>query len=309
MKSRLLPFKTGKRNIIRATVMFAVLGIAVGISWAMVFARSDNQTLLDTTLVELEETVLNEPQNIDARLAIAIAYAARGYNDASIEQFEQALVLDSDNQTAMIGLGRILYDENRLDEALEPLLQVVELNANNPYRRTLEQLEAVYYYLGDIHIQKKDYAVAVDYLELALEINPTDADALYVLGEAQERNGDFEKALISYQQAVRYVPDFTDAYRQMSEIYRLMEMPGERLYAAGMVNLATKDFDDAIRDLTRAIELVPGLAEAYQGLGMAFDAQGQAEEALSNYEKALELDPDMMIARLGLQRLGDQRGE
>lgn len=294
---------TSRATLLRVLLILFILGVVASVV-GLVTTRRSGQASLDVALEQLEDVVRRNPQDAQARLAVGIAYIARGYNDSAIEQFQEVLKLEENNQTALMGLGRTHLQKDELDKALAPLLKVVELNKDNPRRRTLDQLEAVYYDLGLIYVRKKDYPKAVEYLAEALEINSTDADAWFVLGRAQQEGGDYENALTSYSRAVDFVPDFVDAYKNMADIYEKLGRAGEKGYATGMIHLATRSFDKASKDLQEATRAVPSLPEAHEGLGIALEAQGRTQEALASYRRALELDPDLMLARLALQRLG-----
>lgn len=301
IKSLLRP--TGAAGVARLLAAIAILGIVSGIAWVALSGGSSSQTLLDLTLEQLEDEVRRDPQNPQARLAIAIAYGARGFNKQAIEQFEEVLKVQEDNQTALIGMARVYLDDDEMDKALPHLLRVAELNEDNPFKHTLEELEAVYYDLGVIYIRKGMYDLAEEYLRQALEINTVDADALYMLGQTQEKNGNLEGALVSYQRAVRLAPDFVEVYRGMRDVYLDLGMVGEGKYATGMIYLAGRSYPEAIEDLTEATTAVPEMAEAHLGLGFALEAEGRPEEALASYRRAMELDATQMLADFGVQRL------
>ncbi|MBI4200872.1 MAG: tetratricopeptide repeat protein [Chloroflexi bacterium] len=283
------------------------LAVLLAIAWVFISLRGPRQTLLDVTLEQLEEQVRQAPQDPDARLAVAIAYAARGYHDNAIGQFQEVLKLEPDNQTALIGMGRSYLQQDMREKAMEPYLRVVELNKENPVRGTLEQLEAVYYDLGGIYVERREYSVAADYLRQALEINSVDADAWYVLGQAQKAAGEPLEALDAFQKAVRLAPDFREAYESMASVYKELGLVGERKYATGMLHWTAKSMDKALRDLQEATTAVPQMAEAHQGLGLVLEAQGRGQQALSSYQQALELDPTLLVARLAIERLAGAR--
>lgn len=293
-----------RKSAIRLGAILAIVAIVAGTTWAVAVARGSSQTLLDVTLAQLEEDVQKDPQDVQKRLAVAIAYSARGYNGAAIDQFQEVLRLEENNQTALMGLGRSYMDQGDTEKALEPLLKVAELNKDNPFRRTIEQLEAVYYDLGMIYLEQKEPATAAEYLLQALEINSADADAWHQLGRAQQAAGQFDAALSSYEQAVRFVPDYADVYRRMARIYAELGRTAEHRYATGMVELSERAFDRALTDLEEAAKQKPDLAEAHQGLGMVLESKGKSREALLSYQKALELDPDLLLSKLAVQRLG-----
>jgi len=283
----------GALLLLVGTVLILVLGSA----------PRPGQMSLDAALEQLEEQVRLNPQDLQARLAVAIGYAARGYDTSAIEQFQEVLKQEPNNQTALIGVGRAYLRQGKLDQAVAPFLQVVELNKDNPVKHSLEQLEAVYYDLGVIYMRQGDNAQAALFLQQALAINRVDADAHFMLGQVQQANGDLEAALYSYRQAVRLAPDFIEAYEVMGGIYKRLGKIGEAKYSAGMIAIASRSYDKAIAALQEAIVVAPDLAEAHQGLAIALESKGRAEDALASYRRALQLDPTLMLSSLAVQRL------
>ncbi len=283
-----------------AIVIIAVVG---AVSWGVLSSGGSGQTLLDATLTQLEEDVRQNPQDLNARLSVAIAYSIRGLDQNAIEQFQEALKLEENNQTALMGMGRVYLAQGDTERALTPLLQVADLNKDNPRRFSIEQLEAVYYDLGTIYVQKKDYDQAIKYFYDALQINPVDADAWYRLGDVQSQIGAFEQAIQSYHKSIRLVPNFVEAFRSMADTYHVLGQKGGEQYALGMIHLAGLSYDDAVKALRESVRIDPQRGEAYEGLGLALESLGQKDEARTSYQKAMELDSTLMLAQFGLQRL------
>ncbi len=291
------------RGRVLLLAIVVVLGVVV---WWVAASSGSRFTSLDLTLQQLEEDVRKDPQNPDSRLAVAIAYAARGYNTSAIQQFQEVLKLQPENQTAMMGLGRTLLTENKLDEALEPLLKVAEMNKDNPRKHILDQLEAVYYDLGVIYSRKGNYEEATSYLGQALEINSTDADAWLTLAQVHEKRGELQQAIEAYERVVGFVPDYEEAYQGMAKIYGTLKLEGQKAYAEGMVHLINKDYDKALASLSKAVQLAPAVGQVHQGYAITLETRGRKEEALASYKKALELNPDLVLAQLAVQRMERQ---
>lgn len=265
-------------------------------------------TGIDRVLQDLEDQVRARPQDPAGRLAVAAAYAQRGRYAEALEQYEQVLILKPDHQTALMGIGRIHLDEGRLDEAFEPLQRVAEINAENPMRYTIEELEAVYYDLARIHVHRGEFEQARGRLDEALQINRTDADALRLLGNVYAELGDAEAAEQTLREAIRLVPDFVEAYEDLGRIYAAAGREGGRLFAEGMIKLASGSHEASIDRLTRAVSIEPELADAHQGLGMAYESTGQLEQALASYERAAELDPNLFLSVSAVARLQAKAG-
>lgn len=261
------------------------------------------QTLLDNTILQLEEDVKTSPNTVAPRLAVAIAYAARGMHNEAVEQFQEALKLNPTNQHALIGLGVAQMNRGDDDAAMQAFMQVADLNKDNPVKYTIQELETVYYNLGNIYLKRKDYSTAVEQLEEALKINRTDADAIYLLGMARQKMGDLSGAEQAYIEATTFVPNFLDAYERLMEIYKSQGNEALYSFAQGMTNVSKRRYETAISQLQKSLNLEPGYALAYQGLGIAYEATGNIAEAKRNYQFALNHFPHLLPSQLGLRRL------
>lgn len=260
-------------------------------------------TSLDRVITDLEQRVKDDPQDLEARIAIAIAYNERGMNKDAVAQFEQALVLSPDNQTALIGLGGAqlaLGDHGKAKQALE---RVAELNAENPRRYAIDQLGGVYFDLGKIALDQGDAARARDWFKEALLVSRTDADALRHLGLAHDRLNEPAEAEAAFFGAIRVVPDYREVYEALEAMYLRTGDQGRLAYARGMLKLTDKASAEAVPLLERSVAAAPDLAQVHEGLGIAYEGAGRRDEALTAYRRALELDPNMFLSGLAVGRL------
>jgi tetratricopeptide (TPR) repeat protein len=260
-------------------------------------------TSLDRVVTDLEQRVKGDPQSVDARLAVAIAYTERGMNRDAVAQFEQALILSPDNQTALIGLGRSYVALGDHASATKSLERVADLNANNPRRYAIEQLGGVYFDLGRIALDQGEPTRARQWFAEALQVSRTDADALRFLGLAHDRLGEPKEAEKALFAAVRVVPDYREAYEALESIYVRTGDQARLSYARGMLKLADKAPAEAVSLLERAVAGTPDLPQPYEGLGVAYEGVGRRDDALTAYRRALQLDPEMFLSGLAVDRL------
>lgn len=260
-------------------------------------------TSLDRVVTDLEARVKEDPQDVDARIAVAIAYTERGMNRDAAAQFEQALVLAPDNQTALIGLGRAFEALGDHANATKSLERVAELNAKNPRRYSIEQLGGVYFDLGRIALDQGDATRARDWFREALQVSRTDADALRHLGMAHDRLNEPAEAEAAFFGAVRVVPDYREVYLALETLYRRTGDSARLAYAQGMLKLTDRAPAEAVPLLERAAAGAPDLPQVYEGLGVAYEGAGRRDDALKAYRRALELDPEMFLSGLAVDRL------
>jgi tetratricopeptide (TPR) repeat protein len=94
-------------------------------------------------------------------------------------------------------------------------------------------------------------------------------------GIAYKRKGDYDRAIVDYDEAIRLDPNNARAYSNRGNAY------------------ADKgDYDRAIADYDEAIRLDPKFARAYSNRGNAYDGKGDYDRAIADYDEAIRLDPN-----------------
>jgi protein O-GlcNAc transferase len=130
--------------------------------------------------------------------------------------------------------------------------------------------------LGVIALQTGNPTSAVDMISHAIQINPNVAIYYLNLGNALQELKQFDAAAASYDRAITLKPDYAEAYYNRGEA--LQEL---------------KQFDGAVASYDKAIALKPDMAEAYSNRGIALKELKQFDAAVTSYDKAIALKPDM----------------
>lgn len=104
----------------------------------------------------------------------------------------------------------------------------------------------------------------------------------FVLGRQALLKGDWDEALIQFNNAVRIAPGDPIAYYG-------------RAYAYGMKG----DLGKAITDYSKTISLDPSSGAAYYGRGWAHSKTGNVEQAIADYTQAIRLYPNPAKAHCG----------
>lgn len=295
------------RGLIRQRLLVAVgvLVLGAGALAGVQALRGDEPGFsgFDTAIVDLEERVRANPQDVEARLAVALAYGERGLNARAAEQFEEVLVLEQGNVIALVGLGKVRFELKQYQAAEQVLKQAVESQATSERRLTLDQLQEAEHFLSKVYIELRQYDAAAVAARDALKINGSDADTWRVLGDIEQKNGNYEAAEQAYMTAISFVPDYREVYTELDRVYTATKRNGARQWAQGMVLLADQTPAKAVSRLEDAVRLEPGFAEAHQGLGMAYESTGRLDEALTSYRRALELSPGLFLSTDAVRRL------
>ncbi len=133
-------------------------------------------------------------------------------------------------------------------------------------------------------IQKSNLAAGIERLTAAIaRYRPERAEYYFGLAEALRENGQLEKALPRYEEAVRRDPNFVAGWQKL-----------------GMTQRRAGNAGAAVEVLKRAVGRAPDNATTWHELGLSYRAQGNMAEAIAALEKAVKLDPDLAEAHNNL---------
>lgn len=192
-----------------------------------------------------------------------------------------------------------LHQAGRLQEAETAYQQVL---ADAP------QSADAHHLMGVLAYQTKRYALAVESIERAVQLNPRMAAAFINLGNAYQDAGNSDKAIESYQKALALQPDSAVAHNNLGALLRDRGSVDEAeenfrralaiqpAYLDACLNLvsvlkARGIHDEAVAWARRACESAPDEADVHVQLGRLYRSLDRHEEAVAAYRRAIELDP------------------
>jgi predicted O-linked N-acetylglucosamine transferase (SPINDLY family) len=130
--------------------------------------------------------------------------------------------------------------------------------------------------IGVVHFEKGNYIESIRFIGRALETNPYVADAQSNLGNAYKLTDQHEFAVMCYENAIAMDPNHAEAHNNLGVMYRLR---GESQKSREV--------------LDKAIALNPEFAEAYCNRGDTLEHLGDLTGALDDFQKALDLNGDL----------------
>jgi len=292
-------------RLIKRVLLLLVLGTIAFVGfYALDRWRPATEPIVDRRLSAAEQAVRDKPEDIASRGQLADTYVAKGRYEDAIVQYN--LILESDKATEQATYGRAgaYMGLGQLDAAATDYQAVVDIAKGGEMAHVDSMLQASYYSLGSIAMQQGKPAEAIPFLEKALAIKRSDADALYLAGTAYVATGETDKAETVLRAAVAFVPiGWSEPYVALAEGFTKAGKAAMAEWAGAMADLAAGRPDLAE---PRLLAIIGGDAavDAAIGLGLLYETKGDSATAAQWYARALEKSPENAPARLGLGRVG-----
>ena len=151
---------------------------------------------------------------------------------------------------------------------------------------TPEEIAANRVRIGLIDYGNKDFVKAEENFQAAVNADPYSADALWDLALAQEKNGKLDAALKTYDNLLRFDPNFETGF-----------------YNRGRLKLLHNDFEGAIQDFKRTLQIETRFVDAQNEIALAHFKQGLYEDALNDLQVAMKINTTNDIVKSNLDKL------
>ena len=275
----------------------------------------ENQQL-DEAEQALLETLKTIPTSGRARYLLGLTYQRQGKRLDALRELQAALAMKPllGANTVYQMIGTLQQDEQDLDAAMQSFAARMDLIPND--RQAHLDLGKVFF------LQGEDVQARAEF-EIALLLNPADADAYTALGQAHLRGGRYQDAADASRRALeidaahreaRYVHatallrmgNTDEGTAEMQVFQRLQAEDAAsrarafelgRLRREATVSLAAGDHANAIALLQRALVFEPTSPTSHLDLGLALLESGQAAAALERLTTAAALNAPLDVHR------------
>lgn len=239
-----------------------------------------------------------DPSDSESALWLARLYRLRNEHDEAEQVLRAVLKDEPENEAAVEQLTQLMLDEGKSAEAVA-LLE--NLNSRTPSATLLDLL-------GDAYTQTKNLPKAEEAYRKAVDLDSSELSHLRGLGQTLLAEEKFSDALTVYQKLADLMPDDSDIYLRIGQIYRELHQldkaedsllkarqyaPGspEVMYNEAMLYQAQGRYDDAIRVLSDAVAGVKGqsavLPSRRRSLAILYQELGQLYKERQNYSAAI----------------------
>lgn len=136
------------------------------------------------------------------------------------------------------------------------------------------------------------YGLAVEDFNMVISLDPINAKAFRLRGQALEGMKNFDAAFADYNQAIRLKPDYAEAYNSRAYYYS-----------------QKGDADLAIADYTQSVKFNPNDHYAFNSRGQLYQKKGMTGEALADFNRAVQIKPDYAPALYNRGKIYREQGK
>ncbi len=202
--------------------------------------------------------------------------------DEALALCRKAVELAPNHAIGHLGLGNVLFHQERIDEAIAEYRKAAEIEPT---------FVEAHYNLGQLLWKQKRVDEALAAYRRTVELAPDHADARWGMALALNGKNEFRESASELREVLRIRPGIARVHLTLAGVLKDLG-----------------DKDGALENYRRAAELEPKVALHQLMLGLAYHRAQRYAEAASTYRAALEIDPksSMTFGVLGdvLERQG-----
>jgi tetratricopeptide (TPR) repeat protein len=199
-------------------------------------------------------------------------YYLKGEYDKAIEEFNKSLNYNPEFEKALQFLSRSYYQLNQMDKYRKERKKTTELKVSSEEERAEE-----YYKLGYEFYSLRDYIVAIEELEKALDIKSDYPHARYLLAECYFQQEEYKLAQVEYERVV------TDS--------AINEYTDDALWGSGWCHYLLEEYEEAAKKFSKLLNDFPDSDLALQArhkLGKSYFQGNNYSETIKVYQEFLE---------------------
>ena len=144
---------------------------------------------VDRAVRTLEDRVRASPNDLDLRMQVASGYVDQKRFDQAIAQYEEVLKLRDGWVPALFAEAGVEYARGNQARAGELYGRIADKYVNDQFRYATRELQVVYYRLGQLALSGGRVDDAASRARESLLVDPTNGDALYLLGQSEDARG------------------------------------------------------------------------------------------------------------------------
>ncbi len=205
------------------------------------------------------------PKSVDAIQLMGTIMLQRQQFNKAIDFFDQALVLNDQQELIWSNRALALSNVGKLDNALESVNKALEINSQFP--------QAIFN-KANILFKLKKFSECVIFFQQYSQLRPNEVGAYHLAAFAYREINDPISAIRCYEEVIQLKPDFLEAIHNL-----------------GLLLCDQGEYEKCISYCDQALSINPNFWEALQNKGVAFDRIGDLASAAECFKQAIKINP------------------
>ncbi len=136
-----------------------------------------------------------------------------------------------------------------------------------------------------VYMQQNNYDKAIEQCQIAIDQNPKDAEAYFVLGKAYGAKAMYSEMKDAFDKSLSI------SNLRAADINALKDRYWREIFNSGVSNYRRDQLDKAIEKFSLAIKIIPDSTSAYKNLGITYSQMGDDSLAVETYLAAMKIAP------------------
>ncbi|MBV9269413.1 MAG: tetratricopeptide repeat protein, partial [Acidobacteriaceae bacterium] len=225
---------------------------------------------------QFDAVLRTDPKDIRVATLLGASYLQCGENRRALDVLSPLAASAGENSDFLWSFGSALIANGKLRAGVEAV------------ERVAKQTNAAEAWLlaGQNLLRLNEFVRAREDLETAARLNPSLPAVQTALGQAREKNADYQGAISAFRKGVEQNPNDREAWLGL-----------------GSDQYFTRDLDGARASLNRLLSLDGASAPGLYALALVDKSQGKFDSAVTEMEQAVKIRPDWLEAHVALAGL------
>lgn len=223
---------------------------------------------LPEAIGDFRAILVDQPQNTQVLKLLSAAHLMNKDEGLARENMEKIIEINPKDEAARLDLVNIMMQGGHADQAMQQIDALLKLNPTSK-----PGLEALF----KIHLSQKQWGQAQQVAKRVTEAYPAEATGFYLSGIGYQAEGQLDKSIASFEQALAKQPETIEPLTQLVKSY-----------------LGLKQAAAAEKKLNEIVKKQPKNFIAYNLLGSVYASDKKPTEAIAAYQKAIAIKPDWL---------------